>query len=238
MTRGDAPEAPTLRGAPRAVHVAARLGFVREATIALLRLTYRSSRPLVSNRHELPLVLNRRGLVGTAAEVGVRAGEFSESILERWKGHRLISVDPWAEAPDDDYVDIANVGRKQHEKLLEATQSRLARFGERSSIWRMTGDEAAERVARHSLDFVYLDARHDQSSVERDLATWLPRVRPGGIIAGHDYLDGDFPPHGEFGVRSAVDAFFGRAGLRVHATLADRPWVSWFVPIPAQARWH
>ena len=53
----------------------------------------------------------------------------------------------------------------------------------------------------------------------------------------HDYLDGDFPPHGEFGVRSAVDAFFGRAGLTVHATLADRPWISWFVPIPGQARW-
>ena len=63
------------------------------------------------------------------------------------------------------------------------------------------------------------------------------RVRPGGVIGGHDYLDGDFPPHGEFGVRSAVDGFFGRAGLTVHATLADRPWVSWFVPMPGQARW-
>ena len=189
MTRGDTAEATTLRGAPRAVHVAARLGFARDAAIALLRLTYRSSRPLVSNRHELPILLNRRGLVATAAEVGVRAGEFSESILERWEGGRLISVDPWAEALDDDYVDIANVGRDDHERLFAATRSRLGRFGDRSSIWRMTGDEAAEQIAHRSLDFVYLDARHDRASVERDLATWLPRVRPGGIIGGHDYLE-------------------------------------------------
>jgi hypothetical protein len=214
------------------VRAAARLGYVRDAGIRALRLTYRSPRPLVANRLELPVLLNRRGLVGHAVELGVKGGEFSAAILERWDGRLLISVDPWAEAPAGDYVDLANVSQAAHEANFASARSRLAPFGPRSSLWRMTGDEAAERIKARSLDFVYIDARHDRESVACDLSTWAPLVKTGGILAGHDYLDGSFPPHGEFGVRSAVDGFFARRGLRVHATLADRPWVTWFVELP------
>ena len=38
-------------------------------------------------------------------------------------------------------------------------------------------------------DFVYLDGRHDREGLLLDLRTWLPRVCPGGILAGHDYTD-------------------------------------------------
>jgi hypothetical protein len=94
----------------------------------------------------------------------------------------------------------------------------------------MTGDEAASRIPPGSLDFAYLDARHDRAAVAEDLRNWLPLVRAGGIFAGHDYVDGSFV-NGEFGVRSAVDGFFGERGLRVGATFTDQPWVSWFVVV-------
>ena len=65
-----------------------------------------------------------------------------------------------------------------------------------------------------------------------DLHAWYDKVRPGGIIAGHDFLDGR-RPEGEFGVRSAVTRFFGERGLPVHATLLDAPWLTWMVEVPA-----
>eukprot|EP00921_Rhytidocystis_pertsovi_P001788 GHVQ01003078.1.p1 GENE.GHVQ01003078.1~~GHVQ01003078.1.p1 ORF type:complete len:572 (-),score=98.45 GHVQ01003078.1:73-1788(-) len=37
-------------------------------------------------------------------------------------------------------------------------------------------------------DFVYVDARHDRTSVTQDLHNWWPKLRPGGIMAGHDYV--------------------------------------------------
>ncbi|CAD7941137.1 unnamed protein product [Amoebophrya sp. A120] len=37
-------------------------------------------------------------------------------------------------------------------------------------------------------DFVYVDARHDYKGVKEDLELWLPKLRPNGIIAGHDFL--------------------------------------------------
>jgi hypothetical protein len=40
-----------------------------------------------------------------------------------------------------------------------------------------------------SLDYVYVDARHDYCGVKEDLEAWWPKLRRGGILAGHDYLD-------------------------------------------------
>lgn len=47
--------------------------------------------------------------------------------------------------------------------------------------------EAAALFDDRSLDFVFIDADHSYEAVKRDLLAWLPKVRPGGIIGGHDY---------------------------------------------------
>lgn len=86
-------------------------------------------------------------------------------------------------------------------------------------------------IPHHSLDFVYLDARHDYESVVEDLEAWFDKVRPGGILAGHDYLDGVHPA-GVFGVKTAVDEFFAKRGIPVYATCHDEPWRSWVIEIP------
>ena len=57
----------------------------------------------------------------------------------------------------------------------------------------MTPVEAAKKVADGSLDFVYIDARRDYDSVKEDLNAWFRKVKPGGIFAGHDYVDGVLP---------------------------------------------
>ena len=215
----------------------ARRPALRRARLAALpafRATYGTPRPVLPVREDLPFLLNRRGLYGCGVEVGVKTGWFSEVLLDRWKGRHLISVDPWLADDPDAYVDVANVEQPEHERFYEETRSRLERFGERSSIWRMTSDEAAPKVPHHSLDFVYLDARHDYASVLEDLDAWFDRVRPGGVLAGHDYVDGLFA-EGDFGVRSAVGEFFAQRDLRVSATFGDPPWISWYVVLPRRA---
>lgn len=208
-----------------------RLRPVRAGVRRALRPTYLTSRPLLIDRLDLPTVFNARRLLGCGFEVGVKEGGFSEILLDAWRGRHLVSVDPWVEEDAENYVDLANVDQATHDAFYEQTRRRLARFGDRSSIWRMTSLEAAERVVRHSLDFVYIDARHDYESVREDVAAWEDKVRPGGVIAGHDYVDGTFED-GEFGVRSAVDDHFGERGLPVGTTLLDQPWPTWFVLIP------
>jgi hypothetical protein len=223
---------PSLDARQRLLEAIARpsaLRAPRKAAMRLLRATWTTPRPVLAKRNDLPLLLNRRGLLGCGAEVGVKTGAFSELLLDGWKGRHLISVDPWAAADEDDrYVNLDNVAQEVHDGFHAETVDRLRRFGERSSVWRMTGQAAAARIPHHTLDFVYLDARHDYDSVRDDLGDWFPKVRPGGILAGHDYVDGTFV-NGDFGVRSAVDEFFAARSLRVRQTFTDPPWNSWFV---------
>lgn len=51
-----------------------------------------------------------------------------------------------------------------------------------------------------SIDFIFLDSNHDYEHVKKEIALWLPKLKTGGIFAGHDYEWG--------GVRQAVDESF------------------------------
>jgi len=192
------------------------------------RVSYRSEFARLSDRYELPHLLNQRRLLGCGAEIGVARGVFSEALLSLWRGRHLISIDPWAAATSDEYRDTGNLEQSEHDEYYQDTLSRLSVFGPRSSVWRMFGSDGAERIPHHSLDFVYIDARHDYESVREDVREWFEKVRPGGIIAGHDYVDG-MTEEGEFGVRRAVDEFFSERELRVRSTFADPHSPTWLV---------
>jgi cephalosporin hydroxylase len=52
---------------------------------------------------------------------------------------------------------------------------------------RMTSVEASTLYDDDSLDWVFLDAGHDYENVYQDLIHWLPKVKTGGILSGHDW---------------------------------------------------
>lgn len=66
-----------------------------------------------------------------------------------------------------------------------------------------TTTEAAKTYTDESLSFVFLDACHDEASVTEDIAAYLPKIKPGGVLAGDDYV-GTWP-----GVVAAVNKAFG-----------------------------
>jgi hypothetical protein len=67
---------------------------------------------------------------------------------------------------------------------------------------------AAWLFAPGSVDFAFIDAGPDYQCVPSDLAAWWPRIRPGGVLAGHDYT-AEWP-----GVVQAVHDYFGHTGLQ------------------------
>jgi hypothetical protein len=60
--------------------------------------------------------------------------------------------------------------------------------------------KVVHRYPDGSLDFFFLDADHKYETTKASLLAWLPKMKPGGIFAGHDYLCEPHP-----GVKQAVD---------------------------------
>jgi len=175
------------------------------------------------DRAEFPDALERCGLLGAGAEIGVQKGHFSNHILSKWPGSKLYSIDPWVH--QDDYRDPANTPNDEHDIRYAQTIELLKHHGERSEIIRDHSINAAERFEDKSLDFVYIDARHAYEYAVEDINTWLPKIKPGGVLAGHDYVDG--PIGGcDFGVKQAVDEILGEDAITVSTD--DGPFVSWF----------
>ena len=44
-----------------------------------------------------------------------------------------------------------------------------------------------------SLDLVFVDADHSAQGVTNDIKAWLPKIKKGGVIAGHDYENWRYP---------------------------------------------
>jgi hypothetical protein len=204
-----------------------RVSLLREIVKNVDQMSSRRA-PELRSRDDFAEFLNSRTLVGEAVEVGVGRGEFSRAFLDRWQGRLLHLVDPWRHLPN--YVDIANVADAGHEARLAEALKRLESHRGRFRVHRTCSLDAALFFDDVSLDFVYLDANHAFEAVWNDLNAWFPKLKSGGVFAGHDFLDGDLP-EGQFGVKSAVRKFAAQIGLSVCQT-AERTWPSWFFVKP------
>jgi predicted O-methyltransferase YrrM len=59
----------------------------------------------------------------------------------------------------------------------------------KAELIRCTSLEGGTKFTDLSLDFVYLDGDHSAVNVKKDIDTWFPKVKPGGIIGGHDAIE-------------------------------------------------
>ena len=55
------------------------------------------------------------------------------------------------------------------------------------SDMRMTSMEAVRKFEDESIDFVFIDGSHEYADIKDDIMNWLPKVKHGGVLAGHDY---------------------------------------------------
>lgn len=133
-----------------------------------------------ANRQSLAAFFAHLGFTH-GAEIGVESGRYAQELLSANPGLHLYCVDPWLQ-----YGSYRqHVPQERVDRMLEQARERLAGFN--YTILRKFSVDAADDVEDGSLDFVYLDGNHAYEYVVADIAAWLPKIRSGGIIAGHDY---------------------------------------------------
>ena len=180
----------------------------------------------VKHRVQLPTLLNDMNLNGLGVEIGVKKGIYSYHLLQNSELKMLFSVDPWENQISYIYNDISNPGQPKYDQYYIETVKRLMYFGKRSVILKMFSEDAVNLFKDRSLDFVYIDANHSYKACKKDIEIWWPKVKIGGIFAGHDYLDGKLP-EGDFGVKSAVDEFI--INKRIYFYITKEKWPSWYI---------
>lgn len=79
-------------------------------------------------------------------------------------------------------------GAEQQDILFQQAQDVLQSWNDQTIFLKMKTTEAAQKIPNESVDYVYVDARHDYCGVAQDLEAYWPKLKAGGILAGHDFL--------------------------------------------------
>lgn len=134
--------------------------------------------------------LNQEKIIG--AEIGIWKGKMSEKILEMIPNLQLIMVDRWeCPPPDDSFYEsgsqIALVNQDVFDAAFKEAMERTDPYAKRCDVYKMLSEDAAEEIENNSLDFVFIDGDHSYEGVKTDIIAWLPKVKVGGWISGHDW---------------------------------------------------
>ena len=115
----------------------------------------------------------------TVLEVGSYAGVSSEVFALH--AANVLCVDQWLPYPE---ISLARL--IDGERLFDEMVLRVRANGGNVVKFRMESGAAASYFASQVFDLVYIDGAHAHAAVSRDIQMWLPKVKPGGWIAGHD----------------------------------------------------
>jgi SAM-dependent methyltransferase len=102
----------------------------------------------------------------------------------------------------DKWEDVPGAGLAVHPRLLEVARAAggfrqafewyAAECGVRRRVHGVPADQlwAAAQIPDATIDMVFLDTCHTLEGTRAAIRAWLPKVRPGGIFAGHDFTPG------------------------------------------------
>jgi hypothetical protein len=127
------------------------------------------------------------------AELGTYVGGTTFFLLDNEPDLILHTVDIFEQQPDHpDYGKPSYDFTDRYPNFLKEAK----KYGDRLIVHRGWTHDIAKKIPNASLDFVLIDADHRYEGCKQDILDWRPKVRPGGLLMGHDIQ--------EPGVRKAV----------------------------------
>ena len=118
---------------------------------------------------------------------GKSTAYLARQVKESSKQISLFAVDTWAGSPCEELHrrEVRRAGGSLYPCFIE--NMKKADVIDGITALCMTSQEAAQQFEDRSVDFVFIDASHEYTSVKKDIETWLPKLKPSGVMAEHDY---------------------------------------------------
>jgi len=136
----------------------------------------------IKRRRDLPKLITTDEPIGI--ELGVARGNYSKDIINRYNFKKFYMIDWWK---NSNHV-------QSYLKLIEFTTAiKKQNEGTQICVLRGAFSEFVNFFEDNYFDFIYVDGIADNGQLEgQTIRDWLPKVKPNGIICGHDYCN-DYP---------------------------------------------
>jgi len=132
---------------------------------------------------------------------GRSASYMCVEIINSGKKIKFDCVDPWTGSEEHQkgaqFEDIHVLKGTLYEEFVKNMKPVEYQY----NAIKLPSVEAAKLYEDNSLDFVFIDGAHDYDNVRSDVLAWLPKVKPGKLLTGHDWK---WPP-----LQKAVVEIFG-----------------------------
>lgn len=148
----------------------------------------------------LKVLLDRKSLLdflpknAICAEIGVERGDFSEMILKQTTPRKLHLIDAWGD-PLRYHNGLKNIVMDKFKDEIRSKKVEID-VGYSTNVLKKFPDQY--------FSWVYLDTSHTYKVTADELAILKYKVKPGGIIAGHDFIIGNWAGDCRYGVIEAV----------------------------------
>jgi hypothetical protein len=115
-------------------------------------------------------------------ELGVDRGEsyfaFCQAAAENQRATRCIGIDTWR--------GDKHAGGYDETTFAQVSSHNRANYESFSTLLRSSFDDALAQFEEESIDVLHLDGLHTETAVRHDVESWLPKLRPGGVLLLHD----------------------------------------------------
>ena len=114
-------------------------------------------------------------------EVGCWEGKsttfMADKIKKSGRNIKFYAVDIW-----EDYVQEGLTWSANMNKFLKNIEP----LKDYINVIKGDSEEAITQFADKTVDFVFIDGNHQYEFIKKDIECWLPKMKKGGVLAGHD----------------------------------------------------
>jgi predicted O-methyltransferase YrrM len=145
---------------------------------------------------------------GIFVELGAYKGKSTSFIvtemINRNRDIQFYTVDTFqGDSGSTDSKEIEAYKQVDTSKMLDEFTKNTKHLPEKLNVLINNSDLCAKMFEDNSVDTIFIDAGHSYEAVIKDIAAWLPKMKDGSIMAGHDY-------NSWAGVKEAVDGAFDK----------------------------
>jgi predicted O-methyltransferase YrrM len=141
---------------------------------------------------------------------GTSAVFMAVQILNKNKNIKLNCIDPWEDTDEAKLTQPERVEEVNKNGLYFDFIKNIEKVKDYINPIRSSSFVASNNFKNESVDFVFVDGDHSYQAVLMDLKLWWPKLKNGGIMAGHDFWASQ--------IRKAVEDFCLERNLKFQNT--------------------